>query len=639
MKIMLGCVVTFLIVAICGCSALALPSEERPSLPNVLWLSTEDIGPELPCYGDTTATTPRLDALAAQGLTYDIAWSNYPVCAPARTTIISGMYSGTLGAGNMRSQVRLPANIKLFPQYLREAGYYCTNNSKEDYNVFKPDRVWDQSNRNADWRKRKPGQPFFAVINHNGTHEGKIRTRPHKAVIDPATVKLPSYWPDVPEVRQDLAQYYDNLTRMDVWIAEELRKLEDEGVADNTIVVFFGDHGSGMPRHKRYVGNSGMRVPFVVYVPEKLRGQFAPHEYTPGGRSQRPIGFVDLAPTMLSIADIEAPEFMQGHAFLGRKQVAVKDEPKYLFGFRERMDERPDLSYSVRDKQFIYVRNFMPHLPAGQQLQFQLKTPTTSKWLEMFEAGELNPVQASFWQPRAGEELYDLNADPHETKNLAGDPQYQAKLQTFRKVFTDNTQKICDLGFVHEGRLQTISAKAKRSRRDLALDQIGYPLGDVMEVASSIGRHDKVLNGNQVSEPKYVAATSAKNPVVRYWATMGLLNSGKSVLQQHGDQVKRLLDDQAPEVALTAAEILIKFNAEAATVAKAKQVVVKYCDMNNGNIFYALTAVNIVDRHLQVFESEMPTILALPDADVKIKRGGGYIERMFESFKLRMKHQ
>jgi len=218
MKIMLGCVVTFLIVAICGCSALAQPSEERPSLPNVLWLSTEDIGPELPCYGDTTATTPRLDALAAQGLTYDIAWSNYPVCAPARTTIISGMYSGTLGAGNMRSQVRLPANIKLFPQYLREAGYYCTNNS---------------------------GQPFFAVINHNGTHEGKIRTRPHKAVIDPATVKLPSYWPDVPEVRQDLAQYYDNLTRMDVWIAEELRKLEDEGVADNTIVVFFGIMAAG----------------------------------------------------------------------------------------------------------------------------------------------------------------------------------------------------------------------------------------------------------------------------------------------------------------------------------------------------------------------------------------------------------
>ena len=639
MKILLGCVATFMVLSVCGSAALALEDSDQSVLPNVLWLSTEDIGPQLACYGDTTAETPRLDALAAQGLTYDVAWSNYPVCAPARTTIISGMYAGTLGAGNMRSQVKLPANIKLFPQYLREAGYYCTNNSKEDYNVIKPKGVWDQSNGEADWRKRKQGQPFFAVVNFRGTHEGKIRTRPHLAVVDPASVKLPSYWPDVPGIRKDWAQYYDNLMKMDSWIDSELKKLEQAGVADNTIVVFFGDHGSGMPRHKRYVGDSGMRVPFVVYVPEKLRAEFAPHEYTPGGRSQRPVGFVDLAPTMLSIAGIEAPEFMQGHAFLGRKQTAVGDQPEYLFGFRERMDERPDLSYSVRDKQFVYVRNFMPHLPAGQRLQFQMKTPSTRKWLEMFEAGELNPLQSSFWQPRAGEELYDLSVDPDETKNLVEDPQYQAKLQTFRKVFTDNIRKIRDLGFVHEGRLQSITANSKRSRRDFGNDEVAYPLADVVGVASSICRHDEDFNGNQVSVPRYVEAVAAKNPVVRYWAAVGLLNSGKAVLRQYGDQVKRLLDDQAPEVALTAAETLIKFNGDAVAVAKAKQVVVKYCDMNNGNAFYALTAVNIVDRHWRVFESEMPAILAMPVEDPKIKRGGGYIERMFESFKLRMTSQ
>ena len=436
MKIRLESVAALVaLVLFCQSTTLALQEKNKPQQPNVLWLSTEDIGPQLACYGDTTAKTPRLDALAAQGLTYDIAWSNYPVCAPARTTIITGMYAGSLGAGNMRSSAKLPANVKMFPQYLREAGYYCTNNAKEDYNVVKPDGVWDQSNKKADWRKRKPGQPFFAVINHGGTHEGKIRNRGHKAVIDPASVTLPPYWPDVPEVRKDWAQYYDNLVKMDVWIAKELQKLEDAGVADNTIVFFFGDHGSGMPRHKRYVGDSGMRVPFVVHVPEKLRADFAPQDYQPGGRSQRPIGFVDLAPTMLNVAGIEAPDYMQGHAFLGPKQTVV-DPPEFLFGFRERMDERPDLSYSVRDKQFVYIRNFMPELPAGQRLQFQLQTPTTRKWLEMFEAGELNKVQSRFWEPRSSEELYDLTADPFETKNLIGDRQHRATLKKFRAALS-----------------------------------------------------------------------------------------------------------------------------------------------------------------------------------------------------------
>ena len=634
MKFLSACVATLLALFLCDHCAFALQGTQAQ--PNVLWLTTEDIGPQLACYGDTTAKTPHLDALAAQGLTYDVAWSNYPVCAPARTTIISGTYAGTLGAGNMRSQVKLPADIRMFPQYLREAGYYCTNTSKEDYNLLKPEGVWDKSNKTADWQDRKPGQPFFAVVNFAGTHEGKIRNSEHTAVIDPASVKLPSYWPDTPEVRKDWAQYYDNLMKMDDWIASELKKLEVAGVADQTIVVFFGDHGSGMPRHKRYAGDSGMRVPFVVYVPEKLRANFAPQEYSPGGRSQRPIGFVDLAPTMLSIADIEAPKFMQGRAFLGPKQVAIEDQPEYLFGFRERMDERPDLSFSVRDKQFVYIHNFMPHLPAGQKLQFQLITPTTRKWLDMFEAGELNPVQARFWQPKAIEELYDLKADPDETNNLAGDPQHQPNLERFRKAFVGNLRKVGGLSFVHEGRMQAITDEGKRMRRDLAADQAEFPFEQILEIAGAVGGPELDVATMQSNIAKCAEAAAAKSPVVRYWATMGLLNGGQPAVAQHGDLLKRLLDDEAPEVALTAAEALLKFDANPPTVAKAKQVVVKYCDMKQGNAFYALTAVNIVDRHWKAFEDQVPAILALPSEDPTIKRGGNYLVRMFKIFEQRM---
>ena len=633
MKIQIGCVAVMLtLVMFCGRAALALQGQDKPLQPNVLWLCAEDIGPHLACYEDRTAKTPRLDALAAQGLTYDLAWSNYPVCAPARTTIITGMYAGTLGAGNMRSLARLPANVKMFPQYLREVGYYCANNGKEDYNLVTPEGVWDRSGKDADWRKRKPGQPFFAVINYGGTHEGKIRNRPHKAIVDPTSVALAPYWPDVAEVRQDWAQYYDNLQPMDEWIANQLQKLEDAGEADNTIVFFFGDHGCGMPRHKRFVGDSGMSVPFVIHVPEKLRADFAPQDYRPGGRSARPIGFVDLAPSILSVAGIEPPDYMQGRAFLGRRQT---EPSEYVFGFRERMDERPDLSYSVRDHQFIYVRNFMPHLPAGQHLQYQMKSPATAKWFEMYEAGKLNSLQSSFWQPRSGEELYDLRVDPFETKNLAGDPQHQATLEKFRIALKKNTLQIRDLGFVHEGRLQMITSAGKQTRRDFALDPVSYPLEEIYEIANAVGRQEQDSSGNLLGLAKCVKAAEAKHPVVRYWAAMGVLNAGKSAVQQHGDLLKRWLDDKAPEVALTAAEAIIKFDTDAATIAKAKQVVINYCDLNNSNSFFALTAINIVDRHWQAFATEESTIMSLPTEDPSIDRGGGYIERMLDSFKLR----
>ncbi|MGH9631454.1 MAG: sulfatase family protein, partial [Bryobacteraceae bacterium] len=307
--------------------------------PNILWITSEDNGPHLGAYGDTYATTPNLDKLAARGRIYLNAWSNAPVCAPARTTIISGLYPTCTGSEHMRSMTRLPEGMKMYPCYLREAGYYATNNSKEDYNLEHTGKVWDESSNKAHWRNRKPGQPFFAVFNFTVTHESQVRKRPHKAVHDPAKAPVPAYHPDVPEVRRDWAQYYDNLTTMDGQAGEVLRQLEQDGLAEDTIVFYYGDHGPGMPRCKRWPYNSGLHVPLIVYLPKKFR-RLAPKEYKPGGKSERLVSFVDLAPAVLSTAGIKPPSHMQGHAFLGEFQAP---EQPHVFGFRGRMDERYDM--------------------------------------------------------------------------------------------------------------------------------------------------------------------------------------------------------------------------------------------------------------------------------------------------------
>jgi arylsulfatase A-like enzyme len=239
-----------------GISIMTSHSINAGDLPNVLWISSEDHGPHMGCYGDEYATTPNVDALAARGLLYTRAWSNAPVCAPARTTIISGLYATSSGGEQMRSQVDLPAGFQMFPQYLREVGYYCTNNSKEDYNLNKPGKVWDESSKSAHWKNRSDDQPFFAVFNSTATHESKLRVRPHEAIHDPAGVRVPAYHPDTPEVRQDWAQYYDTITEADSRAGERLRELEDAGLSEDTIIFYWSDHGSGMPRNKRFAANT-----------------------------------------------------------------------------------------------------------------------------------------------------------------------------------------------------------------------------------------------------------------------------------------------------------------------------------------------------------------------------------------------
>ncbi|HEY9560635.1 MAG TPA: sulfatase, partial [Anseongella sp.] len=321
--------------------------------PNILWLVSEDNGPFLGCYGDTFATTPNLDRLASEGILYKNAISAAPVCAPSRSTLITGMYPTSLGTLHMRSRYPVPEFVRFFPRYLREAGYYTTNNSKKDYNTIDQPDAWDESSKTATYMNRPEGKPFFAVFNTSISHESSIHKPLDSLRHNPEQAPLPPYHPETPEMKHDWAQYYDKMEAMDRWVGEKLRELEEAGLADNTIVFYYSDHAGILGRSKRYLYESGLRVPLIVRFPEKY-AHLAPGK--PGTRTDRVVSFIDLPPSILSLAGIDVPEYMQGEAFLGGQQTQPRE---YAFSFRGRMDGRIDLGRTVRDTQYRYIRNFM----------------------------------------------------------------------------------------------------------------------------------------------------------------------------------------------------------------------------------------------------------------------------------------
>ena len=559
--------------------------------PNILWISSEDHGPHMGCYGDTYATTPNVDALAKRGMIYMHCWSNAPVCAPARTTIITGMYPTSLGAEHMRSMVPFPAGKKMFPQFLREAGWYCSNNAKEDYNIEKPGQVWDDSSKNANWRNRAvltrrdgtmTGQPFFAVFNSLKSHESQIRTRPHTQIHDPAKVRVPAYHPDTPEVRRDWAQYYDIVTEADADAGKLLAALEKDGLTEDTIVFYWADHGSGMPRSKRWPYNSGLHVPLVVYIPEKFAA-LRPPEYKAGGKSERLVSFVDFAPTMLSLIGVQPPEWMQGHAFLGK---FIAEPQPFLHGFRGRMDERLDLVRSVTDGRYVYVRNYMPHLIYGQHLNYMWQTTTTRVWEQLHKEGKLNAVQDKFWNPKPPEELFDLQSDPDEVVNLALSENMSKPSSLVQKklikAMDEHALNIRDVGFVPEGeRIEhsTGSSPYEFGHSDAyQFEKIYY----TARFVSMLSPH--MLDTIQQDVPD-------KDPIVRYWATLGLQMFGKPAIDGNHFRLTAKLKDPSAPVRIAAARALAEFGTEADAQA-AFTVLLDAADWSKNDVFTAMSALD-----------------------------------------------
>ncbi|NQT88780.1 sulfatase, partial [bacterium] len=432
-------------------AAMAPRTAEAAAKPNILWLSCEDISSHLGCYGDPHAETPTLDRLAAQGARYTNAYTIAGVCAPSRSGIISGMYPTTLGSHHMRCKGVLPPSVQCFPAYLRKAGYYCTNSSKTDYNFSAPKGAWDESGKKATWKKRPKAAPFFAVFNYTGTHESRIRGGGGDA---PKLSTLPPYYPDTPVTRADWASNYRNIKNMDTWVAGHLRALEEAGLADDTLVVFWSDHGIGLPRAKRWLYDSGTRVPLIVRIPPKFR---VGSQGKPGTVTDELVSFIDLAPTTLNLAGIPAPKLMQGRAFLGADLTPPRE---YVYGARDRMDERYDIIRMVRDKRHRYIRNYEPFKAYYQYMNTPEKGATMKELRRLHAAGEL-PAAAELFMADSKplEELYDLSKDPHEINNLAASPDHQAVLERMRAAHMQWVRDTRDLGLVPEPEITVRTAK------------------------------------------------------------------------------------------------------------------------------------------------------------------------------------
>ena len=587
--------------------------------PNILWITSEDHGPEMGCYGDKLAATANVDALAKKGMLFKLAWSCAPVCAPARTTIITGMYPPSVGGQHMRSMVKLPAYVRFYPNFLRQQGYYCTNNSKTDYNVSSAGGTgWNESSRKAHYKNREKGQPFFAIFNSTVSHESRVRAGGHKQVLDPAKVRIPAYHPDNAESRKDWAQYYDVVSRADEIAGRHLADLDKAGLADDTIVFYYGDHGSGMSRGKRWTYNSGLSVPMVVYFPPRWKAR-APKEYQAGGKSDRMVSFVDLAPTLLSLAGVKPPEWMQGHAFAGKHQ---QEKPKYMFGFRGRMDERYDFIRTVTDGRYHYIRNYNPHFIYGQYVSYNFVTKSTAAWKRDYDAGKLNEAQSHFWNLKPAEELYDLAADPDEVNNLADSADHQAKLKELRKAQQDWCRRIRDLGFLPEGEIHSRSKGS--TPREMGRDGSKYPYDKIFAAADLA----TLRGADQLPEVKELLKDS--DSAVRYWGAVGILNRGADAIKASEKELLAALQDDSSYVRIAAGYAFGKYGNQAQQ-RKGIDALVAIAPWKKGaDVFVSMVALNAIDKLDDKAGYALETIRTFPRSGGVSPNGryNGYVARI-----------
>ena len=442
------------------------------SRPNILWISLEDTSPRFGCYGDKVARTPHLDQLAAQGCRFPNAFSTAGVCAPSRSCIITGMYATSIGAHHMRTlqppipnrpgnyEAVIPHYAKLLPEYLRGAGYFCTNNAKTDYQFQPPFTAWDECDTSAHWRHRSdPDQPFFAVFNPTVTHESGMwedddprmaqlapwRTAQRKLTregneslhTDPDAVQLPPYLPDTPKARRALARHYDNIAKADARVGELLAQLEEDGLSENTIVVIWSDHGEGLPRAKRWPYDAGIRIPLIVRWPGHVEAATV---------NPKLVSLIDLAPTMLNIAGVAAPRHLQGADFLG-----AEPHREYVFAHRDRHDESYDMVRAARDERFKYIRHFCPEKPYLIYIPYRNCHPIMQELWRLHAADELTePQKLLIADSRPPEELYDTRSDPFEIDNLAAQPEHRATLERMRAALDEWRATYGDKGEVPE---------------------------------------------------------------------------------------------------------------------------------------------------------------------------------------------
>jgi len=536
--------------------ARALAAGKHKARPNVLWITCEDMSPVLGCWGDKHAHTPNLDKLAGESVRYTNVFATAPVCSPVRSCLITGVLASSLGTANLRSAMPIPRKMTGFPSYLRAAGYYCTNNVKTDYNTANAPAIikasWDECSNKAHWRNRPKGKPFFAIFNDMTSHQSRTMVWPYEQFQkdvqsrlaaplrhDPAKMTVPPYYPDTPIVRRTIARFHDCVSVMDQNTGRLLKQLEEDGLAEDTIVFFYSDHGSGLPRHKRLVLDSGMRVPLLVRFPAKYR-HLAPA--SPGETVDRLLSFVDFPPTVLSLLGLPVPDYMQGVPFLGR---ASGPPRTHVFGHRDRVDEAFDLARMVRDDNWLYVRNYMPHLSYNQPSYYSDLGEIRGDITRLAAAGKLTTAaQKHYAGPRrAIEELYDTANDPHQVRNLASDPKHAARLERMRNRLRAWILGKRDLGFLPE--LEMVARSPHSTPFEMARDDAKYPLERILAVAELVGT-------GETGRPKQIRLLKDPDAAVRYWAGVGLHALGEQARPAVG-ALTGALADPSPAVRIEAA--------------------------------------------------------------------------------------
>ncbi|MEX0326395.1 MAG: sulfatase [Puniceicoccaceae bacterium] len=542
--------------------------DSMPERPNIVWLTTEDNSVHyLRLYTEGGAPMPNVERLAESGIVFSNVFSNAPVCSTARSTIISGSYGPRLFAQFHRRSVLvpLPEGLRMFPWYLRQVGYYTTNNSKEDYNFIKGEGVWDESSGKASYRNREEGQPFFHVQNFHETHESRLHFTEDtvatvKTKTDPETVPVFPIHPDTPLFRYTNAYYRDKHMEIDAQMGAFLEQLEMDGLMQDTIIFYYGDHGGVLPGSKGYIYERGLHVPMVVYVPEKWR-HLMPFDSSQGrpfdSAQGRPIEvgtridgfvqFIDLAPTVLNLAGVEVPAQMDGQPFLGDGvALAELNSRDFAFSYADRFDEKYDFVRAVRKGKYKYMRNYQPFNVDGLQNNYRYKQLAYEEWRDLYKAGKLSPEQARFFEPRPPEALFDLEADPFELHNLAGDRAYQSRLKEMRQLLRQQVSSMPDLSFIPEPILF----------REAAANPDGYGQEQKKRIGQLIKTADLSLKPFAKAGKGIDRALAAKDPLKRYWGWIVCSTFGKEAERYADAARKASISDPDNLVRMRAAEFL-----------------------------------------------------------------------------------
>ena len=534
--------------------SLGVSSAGAQDRPNILWITSEDNGISwVSCYGGTNAQTPTIDQLAKEGFRYTYCFDNAAVCAPTRSCWITGMLAISNGTQPMRSRNPIPHDqIQYYPDLLRKAGYHTSNPGKTDYNIGgrKDKDCWDYSGGKEPygWRMRDKDQPFFAVVNIGDSHESRAHGDVSSLTKDPTRMKLFSYHPDLPIIRQNYAKYAMAVERMDRKVRQTLAALKDDGLYEDTIVVYNSDHGGVMPRSKRFLYSSGVHCPLVVRIPQKYRHLYPGSD--PGTTIDRIVSFVDMPKTWLSLAGANIPETFQGTIFLGAD---IEPAPKHHFGFRERADGRLDNVRMIRDQRFAYHKNYMPYAPAGQHLAYLWKAPAAPAWEQHHLDGKTDEITGRFFRPRVSEEFYDNQRDFDNVHNLIDSAEHQPRIAELKQALRKRQLELFDSGLLPEKMRERRAAANHVTIYEMVRNPKLYPLEQYLDAA------DLALARDKQNLSTLADWLSAKDDGMRWWGVVGLRLLGPDA-SDSALQLEAALRDDCHEVRMFAAWTLVALN-------------------------------------------------------------------------------